>query len=431
MKLGRALRERLQLSRAEKPAKTTSRRDPDAFTFTDLLVESSIEVSARPRRLITSVVGAVLGIGALVATVGFSQTSGAHIADQFDSVAGRQAIIKPLSEVDADGTETAVTALRWDSATQLENISGVEGASLISQLTISEGVISAVQVNDPSTPPVQQPGLFAASPTVLDTAGAALQSGRMFDTGHDGRADRVAVISARAAERLGVGDLRSQPSIFLGGMAYAVIGIYDNAKYFGDLQDAVIIPSETARHDFDLTSPEQVLARLVVNSGPILAEQAPLALSPNSPSDIVVTAPKGPSDLQKNVQSDVNLVFVLLSLVVLLAGGFGIANVMMLSVMERTGEIGLRRAVGATQKQIAQQFIAEAMIIGILGGLLGSAVGVIAIEIFAVSQGWPAVTNPVVAAAGVAIGALVGLVAGGLPARRAAKIEPVDALRGE
>ncbi|MEO7123905.1 MAG: ABC transporter permease, partial [Lacisediminihabitans sp.] len=276
----------------------------------------------------------------------------------------------------------------------------------------------------------EQPGVYAASPGIIHTAGASMVSGRMFDSGHDRRAARVAVISARAAKRLGVGAIGSQPSVFLGGMAYAVIGIYDHAKYDGDLQDAIIIPSNTARTEFDLASPDEVMARLAVNTGPIFTKQAPIALSPNSPDEITVSAPGGVSGLQKSVQGDVNLVFVILSIVVLLAGGFGIANVTMLSVMERTAEIGLRRAVGATARQIAAQFVVESVILGLLGGLLGAAVGVVSIEVFALVHHWTVVTSIPVALGGVALGALVGLVAGGLPARRAARIEPVDALRG-
>jgi putative ABC transport system permease protein len=126
----------------------------------------------------------------------------------------------------------------------------------------------------------------------------------------------------------------------------------------------------------------------------------------------------------------VNGVFLVLAVIVLLAGGVGIANVTMLSVMERVGEIGLRRAVGATGRQIAGQFVAESVVIGLLGGLIGAALGVFAVVGVAVARSWTPVVNPWVAVGGALLGAVVGLVAGGLPARRAARIEPVDALRG-
>jgi putative ABC transport system permease protein len=407
-----------------------SGRSVDRFGFVDVMTEATADVNARPVRLIATVIGTVLGVGALVATIGFAQTSGVQVAHQFAAVAGRQAIVRPATEPGANGQDIPVTSLLWDAASQIKRIAGVEDAALLSKLSLGDGVVSAVTVDDPSAPILEQPGIYAGSPGIVGTAGGTMVAGRMFDSGHNARAARVAVVSARAAKRLGIGDIGTQPSVFLGGTAYAVIGIYDNAKYDGDLQDAIIIPSNTARSSFDLASPDEVLVKLAVSSGPILAEQAPLALSPGSPNEIVVSAPSGVSDLQKNVQGDISIVFIILSIVVLLAGGFGIANVTMLSVMERSAEIGLRRAVGATARQIAAQFIAESSVVGLLGGLIGSAVGVASIEVFAVIHHWTAVTNSAVALGGVLLGAVIGLLAGGLPARRAASIEPVDALRG-
>jgi putative ABC transport system permease protein len=405
-------------------------RSADRFRILDVVVEATTDINARPVRLIATVIGTIFGVGALVATIGFAQTSGVQIARQFAAVAGRQAIVRPATEPGPNGTDVPVTNLNWDASTQIGRLSGVDDAALLSKVPLGGGVVSAVTVDDPSAPILEQPGVYAASPEIIRTAGASMVAGRMFDSGHDRRAARVAVISARAATRLGVGAIGSQPSVFLGGVAYAVIGIYDHAKYDGDLQDAIIIPSNTARAEFDLASPDEVLVRLAVNAGPIFTRQAPIALSPGNPSEIAVSAPSGVSGLQKSVQGDVNLVFIILSVVVLLAGGFGIANVTMLSVMDRTAEIGLRRAVGASARQIAAQFIAESVVLGLLGGLLGAAVGVMSIEVFALVHHWPVVTSPAVALGGVTLGALVGLVAGGLPARRAAGIEPIDALRG-
>ncbi|KNC20354.1 ABC transporter, partial [Arthrobacter sp. RIT-PI-e] len=143
-----------------------------------------------------------------------------------------------------------------------------------------------------------------------------------------------------------------------------------------------------------------------------------------------VAAPQGRSDLAADVRADVNLIFVVISVIVLLAGGVGIANVTMLSVLERPGEIGLRRAIGATRRQIALQFITESVVVGLLGGLLGAATGVFAVLAIALSQQWTPVVDPYVAVGGALLGAVVGLVAGGFPARKATRVEPVTALRG-
>ncbi|WP_349898862.1 ABC transporter permease [Parafrigoribacterium soli] len=405
-------------------------RSVDRFRFSDAVVEATADINARPVRLIATVVGTILGVAALVATLGFAQTSAVQIAHQFAALAGRQAIVSPMTVPGPNGTNIPVTQLDWDSATRIGRLSGVDDAALLSKISLGDSVVSAVTVDDPSAPILEQPGVYAASPGIIHTAGASMVAGRMFDGGHDRRGARVAVISERAAKRLGVGAMGSQPSVFLGGMAYSVLGIYDHAKYDGDLQDAIIIPSTTARTEFDLAAPDEVMVKLAVNTGPIFTRQAPIALSPNDPTEIAVSAPSGVSGLQKSVQGDVNLVFVILSVVVLLAGGFGIANVTLLSVVERTAEIGLRRAVGATARQIAAQFVVESAVLGLLGGLLGAAIGVVSIEVFALVHHWAVVTSPAIAFGGVMLGAVVGLLAGGLPARRAARIEPVDALRG-
>jgi len=143
-----------------------------------------------------------------------------------------------------------------------------------------------------------------------------------------------------------------------------------------------------------------------------------------------VQAPSARSELRENVQADINVVFLVLGVIALLAGGLGIANVTMLSVMERVGEIGLRRALGSTRKQIAGQFMVESIVIGLLGGLIGSALGVFAVVVVSVIQQWTPVLDPFVAVGSALLGAVVGLVAGWYPASKASRIEPISALRG-
>ena len=402
----------------------------DRFRFSDLLGEATADIGSRPGRLVTTIVGTVLGIAALITTIGLAQTAAGQIARQFDANAVTQLVVSPATASTGGGTTVAAGALPWDAVPRLERLAGIESAALLAELSLPEAVVTAVPVNDPSQPPSAPPPIYAASDDLLDTVGGRLATGRFFDSGHGLRADRVAVLGARAADRLGVQRVDTQPSVFIDGIAYSVLGVVDSVDVRAELLNAVIVPIDTARADFGLKAPGDAQARIAIGAGPQLRTQAALALAPDDPESLEISAPSGRSELGQEVQADVNGVFVILSVIVLLAGGVGIANVTMLSVMERVGEIGLRRAVGATGRQIAGQFVAESMVIGLLGGLIGAALGVFVVVGISVARDWTPVVDPWVAVGGALLGAVVGLLAGGLPARRAARIEPVDALRG-
>ena len=427
------LRAPARLRRSPRPTPAAGLEPVDAadrFRFSDLLGEATADIGSRPGRLVTTIVGTVLGIAALIATIGFAQTAAGQIARQFDRAAATQLVVAPGTADARGGTTVAAGALPWDAVPRLERLAGVESAALLTEVPLTEAVITAVPVNDPSAPSVAAPAVYAASPELLDTVGGRLATGRFFDRGHDERADHVVVLGARTAERLGVSRVDTQPSIFIDGTAYAVLGVVDSVDVRAELLNAVLVPNGTARADLGLAAPGNAQARIAIGAGPQLREQAALALAPDEPDTLEVSAPGGRSDLGQDVQADVNGVFVILSVIVLLAGGVGITNVTMLSVMERVGEIGLRRAIGATRRQIAGQFIAESVVIGLLGGLIGASVGVFAVIGISVVRDWTPVVDPWTALGGALLGAVLGLVAGGLPARRAAAIEPVDALRG-
>lgn len=407
-----------------------ARAQADRFGVGDLLIEATSDLGVRPGRLIVTIAGAMLGIAALVATLGLAATASAQIERQFDAAASTQVVATPATAKDKDGKSVATAALPPDSAARIGRLAGVEASSTLSPVDLRGATVSAVSVTDPSAAATVPPTVYAAGAGLLDTVGGRIVTGRFFDVGHDRRGDRVAVLGSAAADALGIRRLDTQPSIFLDGRAYAVIGIMTGTEAVGDLADAIVIPDGTARVDFGLRFPAAVRARIVAGAGPQLRPQIALALFPDRPEDVTVGAPAAPSTVSGGVQNDLTAIFAAVGVVVLLVGGLGIANVTMLSVAERTSEIGLRRALGATRRQIAAQFVVESVMIGGLGGLIGAAVGVFTVVGVAVSQNWTPVLDPLIAIGGALLGALVGLVAGGLPARRAARVEPVVALRG-
>ena len=405
-------------------------RRADRFSVQDLLVEASYGVGARPSRLVMTTLGTVLGIASLVVTIGFAQTAAGQISNQFDAVSATQVMIEPASTRNSSGDEQATGRLPWDAPERVNRLAGVERAGLVAEVDVAGQLVTSVPVNDPSAAQTLSPAVIATSPGLLAAVRGQVVTGRYFDAGHDDRADRVVVLGARAAETLGINRVDSQPSIFIGEVPYTVIGIIDGVERRANLLDAVILPLSTARTDFGLTAPTELHVQIEIGAGALVGRQAPIALDPNAPENFTVQAPAAASALQDNIQADINIVFLTLGILALLAGGLGIANVTLLSVMERVGEIGLRRALGATKRDIARQFIVESAVIGLLGGLIGSALGVFAVVVVSLLQGWTPLLDPFVAIGAALLGTVVGLTAGAYPAVRASNIEPITALRG-
>ena len=419
----------VQAPAVQTPAKAAR---ADRFRVRDLVREAAAGIDARPGRLFLTILGTVLGIASIVVTVGLAQTAGGQIQARFDAVSVTQAMAAPRTGQNRGGQQQAVVALPWDSDDRASRIAGVEAAGLIAAVNAGGARVTAVPVNDPSQPPPVSPPVFAATEGLLDAVRGVTTAGRFFDAGHDERADRVVVLGARAAERLGVSRVDRQPSIFIGDRSYAVIGIIDEVARRSDLLDGVILPMGTARTDFGLGAPEELHLRIAVGAGPVVGEQVPLALSPNSPETISMQVPPTGSAMRDGVQADLNTIFLALGGVALLIGGLGIANVTLLSVMERVGEIGLRRALGARRIDIGAQFMLESVTVGLLGGLIGSALGVAVVVVASALQPtpWTPILDLTVVFGAALGGGVIGLLAGIYPALKAASVEPIAALRG-
>ncbi|MEV6349902.1 ABC transporter permease [Actinoplanes sp. NPDC051851] len=394
-----------------------------------ILGEALSGIGSRPARTALTVLGTVLGIGTLVTTLGVAATAGNQIAGRFDAATATEVTVT----VPATGTTDDPPPVPWTSLTDLARLNGVTAVTGYARSRDGDTLpVRATPLNDPERVATRQLPVIGTDTAFPAAARAAVAAGRFFDQGHLLRRDRVAVLGPQAAAQLGLTRVENQPAIFVKDQAFTVIGLLapTGRSDATELDDAVVLPWSTAEVTVRGGPLTTVLVTTALGAAPLIAEQAPLALTPNDPLGPQVTAPPDPAALRTGVAGDLNGMLLVLGLVSLVVGALGIANVTLVTVLERTAEIGLRRALGARRRHIAAQFLTESTIVGSLGGIVGVSGGILAVVAISVARDWTPVIDGRLAAAAPATGALLGLLAGLYPSIRAARMQPVDALRG-
>lgn len=219
--------------------------------------------------------------------------------------------------------------------------------------------------------------------------------------------------------------------MFIGDVPFTVVGIVGDVERKADLLLSVIVPRTTAAALWG--PPKDNRARMLVSTkvgaAPQIADEAPLALRADRPDHFRAVPPPDPRSLRTTVTSDLDELFLILAAICLGIGAVGIANTTLVAVLERTGEIGLRRSLGARGRHVTGQFLAESGALGTLGGLVGTALGVLTVLAVTVVRDWSAVIHPATVVSAPFIGLATGLVAGVYPAWRASRIQPAEALR--
>jgi putative ABC transport system permease protein len=259
------------------------------------------------------------------------------------------------------------------------------------------------------------------------TVGTSVAQGSYLNRATAG--EPVAVLGAAAAQRLGIDKILPGERIWAGGMWFYLTGILKPAVLTPEVDSSVLVGYPAAQKYLHFNGhPTTIYLRAasaaVTRVDNLLAAQA----DPGNPSEVDVSQPSAALTAQAEAKGAFDTLFLGLGAVALLAGAIGVANIMIISVLERRSEIGLRRALGATRNHIRAQFLAEAILLAVAGGAAGVVAGAAATAVYAHTKGWATVIPPVAWAGGLAATIVIGAAAGLLPALRAARMPPTQAL---
>ncbi|GAA3037173.1 ABC transporter permease [Kitasatospora albolonga] len=375
-------------------------------------------IGPRTRRLRTalSALGIALGIAAVVAVTGISSSNQEHLLSRLDRLGSNLITVTP-----GKGSDQRPVPLPPTAETMLAAIGPVQ------QVTATGATRAEVYRND-LVPPQQTNSItvLAARLNLLEVLHATLGSGRWLDAAAENLP--VTVLGDRTAERLGV--RAPGERVWLGGQWYTVLGVLAPNELAPELATTALVgwPQAVAHLGADGTA-ATVYLRSHPERVPQVQAVAAASANPASPATVAVSRPSDLLAARAETRSALTGLVLALAAVALLVGGVGIANTMVVGVMERRGEIGLRRALGARGGQIAAQFLLEAVLTGFVGGVGGLLLGGLTVYGYALAQGWPATVPPYTLLAGPAVAVAVAAVAGIYPALRAARASPTEALR--
>ncbi|GAA4674968.1 ABC transporter permease [Phytohabitans rumicis] len=381
----------------------------------DLLRLGAAGLHSRPLRVILSALGIAIGIAAMLAVVGISTSSRAELERTLERLGTNLLTVAPGET--ASGQDAKLPA---ESVAMVGRIAPVEAVSATAELAAS------VYRNDHI--PRGQTGsvaVLAAEPGLLGTVGGAVHSGAWLNNAtatYPG-----VVLGATAARRLDVPGVGMR--VWLGDEWYSVVGILDPVPLAPELDSAALVgwASATSYLGFD-GHPTTVYVRVLESQVTAVRDVLGRTANPGAPNEVRVSRPSDALAAKQATDTTLRGLLLGLGAVALLVGGVGVANTMVISVLERRGEIGLRRSLGATRGQIRGQFLAEALLLSALGGAGGTVLGSGVTSAYAAFQGWPTVVPPLAMAAGLGVTLAVGVVAGLYPAIRAARLSPTEAL---
>ena len=375
-------------------------------------------LAARPARALLTAIGIAIGIAAIVSVIGISASGRADLIATLDRLGTNLLRVTPGGGVLGTGSEVPEEA-----RVMAERIGPVQSATQTTQVEAS------VRRND-LIGELETGGIavLAARPDLLDELGGGVRTGRFLDKATS-RVPAV-VLGSVSARRLGITDLDPRPRVFLDGTWFTVIGILDPLELHPDIERSALIGYPVADVLFATTeSPSTLYVRASPDFLNDVAEVIPATVNPQSPDAVDVTRPSDALQARRAADEALTNLLIGLGAVALLVAGVAIANIMVMSVLERRTEIGVRRALGATKRHIRLQFLFESVLLSGIGGVAGTLLGAAITVAYAANRDLTLAVPPQGVALSIGAALVVGALAGLYPAWRAARIPPAEAVR--
>ncbi|MCW2989612.1 MAG: transporter permease [Solirubrobacterales bacterium] len=385
----------------------------------DVIGVGSIGLRTRKLRAALSAVGVAIGIASMVAVLGISASSQADLLNTIDKLGTNLLTVQPGQSFFGDDSvlpdTTGVKLASLNGVGSFAGVYTVSGATARRNALVDKAESSGITVE-------------AADLSLPQTLSAQVAAGH-FLTAAESRYPAV-VLGSVAADRLGIDSVAGNPQIYLGGTYYAVVGILRSVTLATDIDRAALIGLPQARAAFGIDANAST-GYLRADDAKLTAirELVPATANPEHPEEVDVSRPSDALEAKAAAKGAFTSLLLGLGAVALLVGGVGIANVMVISVIERRSEIGLRRALGATRRHISTQFLTESLLLAAMGGVAGAVLGAGVTAIYSAAQGQPTVVPALAVVGGVGAALVIGAVAGLYPSVRAARLSPTEALR--
>ncbi|MCG5219598.1 ABC transporter permease [Streptosporangium sp. KLBMP 9127] len=392
-----------------------SRLSPARMSPRDVLRVGAAGLRSRPTRVFLSALGIAIGIATMVAVIGISSSSREELLRQLDRLGTNLLTVEPGRTLFGGDAKLPIT-----STEMVRRIAPVTSAAATGELDatvrrtdrVAKAITSGITVR-------------AADGELLTTLEGRVRTGKWLNAA-TGRYPAV-VLGSVSAQRLGISAVGGQ--VWIGDRWFTVVGVLDTLPLAPEIDRSALVGFDAAERYLGFDGhPTMIYERSSDSAVNDVLAVLPRTVSPENPDEVDVSRPSDALTAKAAASGAFTNLMLGLGAVALLVGGVGVANTMVISVLERRKEIGLRRSLGATRGQVRVQFLAESLLLSALGGVAGAVLGGLATVAYAVSRGWPAVVPPWAIGGAICATLLIGAVAGLYPAMRAARLSPTEAL---